>query len=155
MTDSESFFQNEEEQNNNEGQQFEGTFPCPLCNLRLEIRRSKNRKPYCVCNSCGLQLFIRGKKGIEKLKALSEDLALSNTIEENEQDPEKEFYLETNRSRKAITILSEIELLEKKIKEIEDGVTFWESVFGGDEKERVLSILNQDLEKLKDEIKKI
>ena len=47
------------------------TFPCPLCAASLELRRSRAQKPYCVCNSCGIQLFFRGKTAISKLKQLA------------------------------------------------------------------------------------
>jgi hypothetical protein len=46
------------------------TFPCPLCALGLDIRRSRSAKPYCVCNTCGIQLFFRGKKAIARLQDL-------------------------------------------------------------------------------------
>jgi len=36
----------------------------------LEVRHDKNSKPYCVCNDCAVQLFIRGKNGIKKFKNL-------------------------------------------------------------------------------------
>jgi len=42
-------------------------FPCPLCADGLAILASKKGKPYCVCNPCGVQLFIRGKTGISRL----------------------------------------------------------------------------------------
>lgn len=42
-------------------------FPCPLCATDLDVRHSRTGKPYCVCITCGVQLFIRGKKGIERL----------------------------------------------------------------------------------------
>ena len=43
------------------------TFPCPLCGSRLDVRESRAKKPYCVCNGCGVQVFIRGKTGIARL----------------------------------------------------------------------------------------
>ena len=48
-------------------------FPCPVCFEMLDVRHDKNSKPYCVCNACGVQLFIRGKNGIKKLKNLISD----------------------------------------------------------------------------------
>jgi len=45
-------------------------FPCPLCGAGLPIRFSKRKKPYCTCNDCQIQLFVRGKKGIERLRKL-------------------------------------------------------------------------------------
>jgi DNA-directed RNA polymerase subunit RPC12/RpoP len=41
--------------------------PCFLCGRNLEKRTTKRRKPYFVCDGCGIQLFVRGKQGIEKL----------------------------------------------------------------------------------------
>lgn len=43
-------------------------FPCPLCQKGLDIRISKKQKPYCICSSCGIQLFIRERDGIERLE---------------------------------------------------------------------------------------
>jgi len=48
------------------------TFPCPLCAAGLELRESRRQKPYCICNTCGVQLFFRGKKGIARLDDLAE-----------------------------------------------------------------------------------
>ena len=45
-------------------------FPCPLCGAALLVRFSKNKKPYCICNDCGIQLFVRGKVGISRLREL-------------------------------------------------------------------------------------
>ena len=51
------------------GLEFAGrTFSCPLCPSRLDIRLSSRQKPYCVCNSCGIQIFFRGKIGIARLR---------------------------------------------------------------------------------------
>jgi hypothetical protein len=50
---------------------FDGAeFPCPVCGTGLEIRRSQKGKPYCVCDSCGIQLFFRGQTGIHRLHEL-------------------------------------------------------------------------------------
>jgi DNA-directed RNA polymerase subunit RPC12/RpoP len=45
--------------------------PCVLCGEGLPILFSKRNKPYCVCNSCGIQLFFRGKPGIERLRSMA------------------------------------------------------------------------------------
>jgi len=44
--------------------------PCFLCGCKLEKRTSKNKKPYFVCDSCGIQFFVRRKAGIERLEVL-------------------------------------------------------------------------------------
>ena len=47
-------------------------FPCPFCGVGLAILCSKRGKPYCTCNSCGVQLFVRGKSGIRRLIEMAE-----------------------------------------------------------------------------------
>jgi DNA-directed RNA polymerase subunit RPC12/RpoP len=46
-------------------------FPCPLCGTGLPILASKRKKPYFTCNTCGVQVFVRGKTGISKLKQMA------------------------------------------------------------------------------------
>src|SRR5215471_10537492 len=41
---------------------------CFLCGRRLFVRTSKRKKPYFLCEFCGIQTFVRGKHGIERLK---------------------------------------------------------------------------------------
>lgn len=45
-------------------------FPCPVCGVGLEMRLSWKEKPYCVCQSCGIQIFFRGKEGIRRLREI-------------------------------------------------------------------------------------
>ena len=47
-------------------------FPCPVCAQPREIKQTKKRKPYIVCDSCGLQLFVRGRSGVEAFDRLAE-----------------------------------------------------------------------------------
>jgi DNA-directed RNA polymerase subunit RPC12/RpoP len=44
--------------------------PCILCGKQLDKRIDKNGKPYFVCNPCGIQVFIRGKRGRKRLERL-------------------------------------------------------------------------------------
>jgi hypothetical protein len=44
--------------------------PCFLCGAKLDKRTDKNRKPYFVCNPCGIQLFVRREHGIGLLDKL-------------------------------------------------------------------------------------
>ena len=56
------------------GDQHEGRkdqyFLCPICGEMREVSYSKRSKPYCTCNDCGVQLFIRGKIGIRRFENL-------------------------------------------------------------------------------------
>jgi DNA-directed RNA polymerase subunit RPC12/RpoP len=45
-------------------------YPCFLCAKKLDLRISKSAKPYFVCDDCGVQIFVRRKKGIERLYRL-------------------------------------------------------------------------------------
>ena len=46
------------------------TFPCSLCGAPLAIRETKKGKPHLICNSCGVQMFIRYAEGIHRLEQL-------------------------------------------------------------------------------------
>jgi transcription elongation factor Elf1 len=45
-------------------------FPCPVCAEPRNVRFAKNDKPYIVCDPCGVQLFVRGKGGIQRFAQL-------------------------------------------------------------------------------------
>jgi ssDNA-binding Zn-finger/Zn-ribbon topoisomerase 1 len=47
-------------------------FPCPVCTQPLEIKLTKKKKPYVVCDPCGIQVFIRGPAGIATFNRLVE-----------------------------------------------------------------------------------
>ena len=67
---------NNDAQPENDLKVFQGAdYPCPLCNIKRKIGISKKDKPYLVCNYCGMQLFVRGEKGIQKLKKIINDMA--------------------------------------------------------------------------------
>ena len=42
-------------------------FPCPICKKMCLIELTKKNKPYLKCTDCGVQLFIRKNKGINRL----------------------------------------------------------------------------------------
>jgi len=46
-------------------------FPCFLCGAGLPILPTKRNKPYLTCNSCGVQVFVRGKAGIKRLMEMA------------------------------------------------------------------------------------
>jgi len=56
-------------------------FPCCLCSANLDIKISKTGKPYCTCETCGIQTFFRGKTAISRLKSLlnRSDFAAGNS----------------------------------------------------------------------------
>ena len=56
-------------------------FPCPVCGVPQEVRSSKKDKPYITCNGCGVQVFIRGREGVQEFKKLLELAVLEGTFE--------------------------------------------------------------------------
>ena len=50
----------------------ERMFPCPVCTQPREIKLTKKKKPYVVCDPCGIQVFIRGPAGIATFNRLVE-----------------------------------------------------------------------------------
>jgi DNA-directed RNA polymerase subunit RPC12/RpoP len=45
-------------------------FPCSICAALLDVRETKKGKPYVICNSCGLQMFVRNGDGIRRFESL-------------------------------------------------------------------------------------
>lgn len=114
------------------------SIPCFLCHKEIELRRDKNQKPYFICDSCGMQVFIRRKAGISLLNKLQTDIqttvfqsleviALSNqTIELNRKLKKLENqkgifdFLENNSELDAAInlIRHEIQLINQKIEKL-------------------------------------
>ncbi len=45
-----------------------GFFRCPLCRTELMVKKDKKGYPYLTCFSCWMQIFVRGRNGVERLK---------------------------------------------------------------------------------------
>src|SRR2546423_3459687 len=82
--------------------------PCFLCGHRLEKRTTKKLKPYFVCDRCGIQLFVRGKQGIERLAEFFRNA-----------DKAELFYKQHAQNfHKIQAILKEIDDVEQEIKKL-------------------------------------
>ena len=46
------------------------SFPCCICEAPLDVRETKNGKPYVICDPCGMQMFVRNRDGIGKFETL-------------------------------------------------------------------------------------
>lgn len=44
------------------------TRPCPVCRAECEVKRTKKGKPYWQCETCGVQVFVRGQEGIQRFE---------------------------------------------------------------------------------------
>jgi DNA-directed RNA polymerase subunit RPC12/RpoP len=102
--------------------------PCLLCGNKLEKRSDKHTKPYFVCDSCGIQLFVRKKHGIERLDTLLKAAEANAT-----------FLKEAaHRVFEVQALLCEIDGTKAQIKEVEAEIGF---LFPDEEKIRARDAL--------------
>lgn len=122
---------------------FEGKkYPCPICFDTLYVRKTKKKKPYCVCDICGLQLFIRGKEGIKTfikiLNAMDEELiSLPNKVP-------------FGKSAKAISIANRLLVLKSNLGEIR-----WNKGIFDNDLTKAEKIIKLEIEELRKELDNI
>ena len=76
-------------------------FPCPICRRWVRVGQTKRRKPYLVCDACGVQLFVRGKEGIRRFQGMLGEAPMLGD------------------SREVITVLDHFAALKRKLEELE------------------------------------
>ena len=108
------------------------SIPCFLCGRKLEKRTDKNGKPYFCCDPCGVQIFIRGKKGRELLEEAFRNM-------EKAKVP---FRIHTHNLYEIQAHIKEIEGVKAEIEKI--GISY----FFDDRKLRIRNALKARLENL-------
>lgn len=90
---------------------------CFLCSQELRLRRDKHKKPYFVCDPCGVQIFVRGRQGIENLAQLIRVLK------------DREFPIREHAGilHRIQAVLTEIRGLEKEIEKLDSVVDVFAS----------------------------
>ena len=109
--------------------------PCFLCGAKLDKRTDKNRKPYFVCNPCGIQLFVRRQYGIDLLQKL---LRVSETNE-------LPFRQRAEELARIQALLTEINGTKAQIERVESQTGFF---FPDKDKVRVCNLLKTKLRNL-------
>ena len=89
------------------------SIPCFLCGRNLKKRLSKRLKPYFVCDGCGIQLFIRGKQGIERLEQFFNNSEKAQLLYKQHAQNFHEFQ----------AILKEIDDVQQEISKL--GFSYW------------------------------
>jgi DNA-directed RNA polymerase subunit RPC12/RpoP len=116
--------------------------PCFLCSQELPQRKDKNNKPYFVCDPCGMQIFVRGRQGIENLAELIA------TIREHDFP----FREHARILHEIQAVLTEIRGLKKEIKELDSVL----NIFSEDEyKDRTRELLQTRIENLLSRLQQI
>ena len=105
--------------------------PCILCGRKLEKRTDKNGKPYFVCDPCGIQTFVRRKRGMELLEEAFRNL-------EKAQVP---FTVHARNLHKIRALIKEIGGVKAEINKIG-------SFFISDEEARIRKALKNKLQNL-------
>src|SRR5262245_8711576 len=114
------------------------SIPCLTCGGRLRIRKDKNGKPYVVCDDCGLQTFIRRKKGIQNLAELINQLKMHDF----------HFREHTHVLCKIQAVLAELRGVQKEIKSLESESQFFMNVKDRKKKQRTLDLLQLRIKNL-------
>ncbi|HTT19613.1 MAG TPA: hypothetical protein VMG82_11730 [Candidatus Sulfotelmatobacter sp.] len=115
---------------------------CLLCTEKLEKRMDKNRKPYFVCNPCGIQLFVRRQHGIQRLEKLLRDVAKN----------EIPFRQRAEEVHKIQALLAEINGVKQQIERLEAQKGFF---FPDQDKIRACNLLRIKLNNLFQELEQI
>lgn len=120
-------------------------YPCPICGEMKKIGISKKDKPYYFCDLCGVQVFIRGRIGINKLSEINASGVLDR--------------LGTNNSAtdalKVIQLENKISFIKLKIEEFnqkswDSELSKREEIIKDDLTEQLKKLENQYLTKLSD-----
>jgi len=113
-------------------------FPCPLCGAGLPICASKKGKPYCTCNLCGIQLFVRGKAGIARFHEMANAGILISGKKES--------------ASHGINLLNRLEQLK-----LQKGELKWKRgiVFRDENVENAIRIVDAEIEKVEGELTKV
>jgi len=113
-------------------------FPCPLCGAGLPILASKRKKPYFICNFCGVQIFVRGKAGIARLREMANAGILVSGKEES--------------ALHGINLYNRLEQLKLQRSELKEKRGF---IFENPSLENAIQILDAEIEKVQGELAKI
>jgi len=116
--------------------------PCFLCSQELRQRKDKNDKPYFICDPCGMQIFVRGRQGIENLAQLIVTL----------REHDFPFREHARVLHEIQAVLTEMRGIKKELKKL-DGLF---KVFSDDDHtERTRQLLNERIETLLDHLDRI
>ena len=87
----------------------------PFVRYGPAIRTDKHKKPYVICDHCGVQLFVRKKAGIVQLEKLLQNLR----TQDFQFAKHKESFLQV------CAVLHEIDDLRREIRKLESKIGFF------------------------------
>ncbi len=66
-----------------------GKASCLLCGFDVEIKESKQGKPYYSCNECLSQYFARGEVSMSLMRKMAVPDVVPNPVIESQEKPEE------------------------------------------------------------------
>jgi exonuclease VII small subunit len=117
--------------------------PCFLCGKPLDLRTDKNRKRYVICNSCGLQAFVRRAQGLENLDRLIRTL-------KGRDLPLREHAHNLFQIR---AILEELDGIEGELEKLDNSISIFSKT--RQVKNRARKLLKQRMQTLLDDLERI
>jgi DNA-directed RNA polymerase subunit RPC12/RpoP len=111
---------------------------CFLCGQELGLRRDKHKKPYFVCDPCGMQIFVRGRHGVENLTRLINEL----------QKRDFSFREHARVLYEIQAVLTELRGIEEEIEKLDSVFDIPKSAKRAREKKRVRKSLDARIENL-------
>jgi len=109
----------------------EKKFPCPVCGASLTLRVARTEKPYCHCDACGIQLFFRGKSGIQRLKTLLTSGVL------------------TSGASRGTVLFNRLEQLKQQKSKLEDRRGL---IFRNEDLENAIGVIDGEIESVRSEL---
>lgn len=119
--------------------------PCFLCGALLQVKQTKNDKPYFICEPCGLQTFVRCKPGIKKLQKMLADLAQGLTG----------FLPRQKHTLEILSTVSTLNELETKLIELKDNKSIGDYLFPDDDQEVAQNTLECEIKKARKRLKQL
>jgi hypothetical protein len=106
------------------------------------MRLDKRHKPYFICDPCGMQIFVRGRQGIENLHELMKTL----------REHDFPFREHARVLREIQAVLTELRGVQKEIKNLDSVFNLF---FEDRETARVRELLNTRVETLLSKLEQI
>ncbi len=112
-------------------------FPCPVCNMSLRLKITRKQKPYCMCLDCGIQIFIRGQTGMQRLYEMIRS--------------EAAVAAEFGGPARAISLYNRLQGLKRQRERLENKQGM---IFRDPDRQRVIEALDMEIERLRSELAK-
>jgi hypothetical protein len=114
--------------------------PCFLCGNGLETRTSKRNKPYLMCDWCGVQTFIRGKRGIKSFNEYKNSLQTGEII------------MTGKNNLKITALINCLAELKAKLQQLKGNQTFFDYLAPMEKQELTVQVLHKAISQIENQL---